>query len=637
MSPTDHVTSRLLRSRIGKVCVAVTGRSADELCERAAAVLRESSFLEFRLDYLSDPSSALPAFREFLQQNNAATVVATCRPRQYGGRFQGSPAQAVEVLVKAGENSFHLVDLDLSAAETLGPATVERLRATGAGIILSNHDFKHLGDLNAIYARMEPFAPDFAKIAGTANSLLDNLTMLRYLQETEDRAGSSLVGICMGEKGMLSRVLGLRAGAAFTFASATAGEETAPGQIAARALLETYRIDQLDKATKIFGVAGDPISSSLSPLMLNTAFRKETVNAVYVALATSDPKELLQLAREIPLGGMSITMPLKQSILPLLERSDPLATKIGAVNTVLRAQDGKFYGFNTDVAGIVSPLERRLPLRGAKVLVLGAGGAARAAVFGCRDKGAEVSILNRTPEAAKALAKAAGAVVIRREAVAQAAFDVVVNATPAGMRGVGAELLLQPDDLNAKIVFDLVYNPLETPLLKLAKQKGLTAISGLEMFISQGARQFEIWTGKPAPQEEMLRVVLHALRQNAALTTASPEAPKAEVPKHGEPKVPPASTPQADPARAKASGISTSSKMPAPVTAAAAPLRKPQGKPVAAAAEAKAAPATKPAPAKTVAKASAVKLASTKKVLDSKAVKRKPGTQAKAAPSKRRS
>ena len=211
-------------------------------------------------------------------------------------------------------------------------------------------------------------------------------------------------------------------------------------------------------------------------------------------------------------------MPLKESILPLLERSDPLSTKIGSVNTVLRAQDGKFYGFNTDVAGIVSPLERRLPLRGAKILVLGAGGAASAAVFGCRDKGAEVFLLNRTPATATALAKAAGAKVIQREAVAKAAFDVVINATPAGMNGVKAELLLQPDDLNARIVFDLVYNPLETPLLRLAKQKGLTAISGLEMFVSQGARQFEIWTGKPAPQEEMLRVVLHALRQNAAYT-----------------------------------------------------------------------------------------------------------------------
>ena len=418
------------------------------------------------------------------------------------------------------------MDVDLKAAEQLGAVVLKRLREAGAGIVLSDHDFTGMADPSATYARMEPFAPDFAKIVGTAQRLTDNLTMLRFLQGTEDRSASGLVGICMGEKGMLSRVLGLRAGAAFTFASAMAGEETAPGQIAARTLVETYRVNQLDKATRVFGVAGEPIGSSLSPLMLNTAFRRETINAVYVALATHEPKELLQLAREIPFGGLSITMPLKESILPLLERTDPLSAKIGAVNTVLRTQDGKLYGFNTDVAGIVGPLERRRSLSKAKVLVLGAGGAARAAVFGCRDKGADVFILNRTPAAASALAKAAGAKTIKREAVAKAAFDIVINATPAGMRGLETEPLLGPADLNAGIVFDLVYNPLDTPLLQLARQKGLTAISGVEMFVTQGARQFEIWTGKAAPFDDMLRVVLHALRQNQPPAAAGAALPQ---------------------------------------------------------------------------------------------------------------
>jgi 3-dehydroquinate dehydratase/shikimate dehydrogenase len=228
-------------------------------------------------------------------------------------------------------------------------------------------------------------------------------------------------------------------------------------------------------------------------------------------------------------------MPLKEDIIPLLERTDPLSAKIGAVNTVLRAQDGKFYGFNTDVAGIIGPLERRLSLKGAKVLVLGAGGAARAAVFGCRDKGAEVWILNRTPETAQKLARQAGAKTIKREAVAKTGFDVIINATPIGMAGQKGAALLGPEDLTARIVFDLVYNPIETPLLKMARQKGLTAISGVEMFVQQGARQFEIWTGKPAPEEEMLRVVLHSLKQSAEASgevsspTPLPAATKAET------------------------------------------------------------------------------------------------------------
>jgi len=262
---------------------------------------------------------------------------------------------------------------------------------------------------------------------------------------------------------------------------------------------------------------------------MNAAFRRETVNAVYLALQADKIGDLLTLVKEIPIQGISVTMPLKQEILAHLERTDPLSAKIGACNTVLRAQDGLLYGFNTDVAGIVAPLERRMSLRGAKVLVLGAGGAARAAVFGLRDKGAEVWILNRTPETAQKLAKQAGAKTIKKEAVAKTAFDVIVNATPIGMAGNKAPQILEAKDLNAKLVFDLVYNPIETPLIAAARAKGIAVVAGVEMFVQQGARQFEIWTGKPAPEEEMLRVVLHALKQKAEEPEAGAEKAKAKV------------------------------------------------------------------------------------------------------------
>jgi len=254
------------------------------------------------------------------------------------------------------------------------------------------------------------------------------------------------------------------------------------------------------------------------------------VNAVYLALQTDKLADLLTLVQEIPIQGFSVTMPLKQEILPHLERTDPLTAKIGACNTVLRAPDGKLYGFNTDVAGVIAPLEKRLSLRGAKVLVLGAGGAARAAVFGLKDKGAEVTIFNRTPETAQKLAKQAGAKVIKKEALAKSAFDVILNATPVGMAGAKAAPLLAENELNAKLVFDMVYNPIETPLIAMARKKGIPVIAGIEMFVQQGARQFEIWTGKPAPEEEMLRVVLHQLRQQADA------APVEEAPAKAKPK-----------------------------------------------------------------------------------------------------
>ncbi len=515
---------QLIRARIGKVCVAIIGTTVAEMIERASVAVKETNFLEFRLDYLEKPLLALPKLKQFLVDHTAVTAIATCRRAANGGKFDGAVSAEVEILAKAGAAGFHLIDLELESAEDLKKGELEKLRESGVALIVSYHDFKQTKDLDGTFARIEPFKPEFVKIVSTAKSLTDNVTLMRFLEKTNDH--SNMIGICMGDAGIISRVLGVRAGSAFTFAAATPGEETAPGQIAARTLVETYRIDQVDAATKVYGVAGSPIRSSLSPLMMNTAFRRETVNAVYLALQADKLSDLLTLVREIPIQGLSVTMPLKEEIMAHLERTDPLSAKIGACNTVLRAQDGKLYGFNTDVAGIVTPLEKRMSLRGAKVLVLGAGGAARAAVFGLRDRGAEVSILNRTPETAQKLAKQAGAKVIKKEAVAKAGFDAIVNATPVGMAGVKAAPILEAKDLNTKLVFDLVYNPMETPLIAAAREQGIAVIEGIEMFVQQGARQFEIWTGKPAPEEEMKRVVLHALRQRAEAAVVEAPAVK---------------------------------------------------------------------------------------------------------------
>ena len=522
-----NVAPQFLRSRIGKVCVAIIGTTAAEMLEKASVAVKETSFLEFRLDYLDKPLLALPKLKHFFADNTAATGIATCRREANGGKFSGTVAAEVEILSKAAVAGFHLIDLELESVEALKKGELQKLRDAGAALIISHHDFSATKDLDGIFERITPFQPDFIKIVPTAKTLTDNVTLIRFLERMTDN--SNIIGICMGDAGIISRVLGVRAGSAFTFAAATPGEETGPGQIAARTLIETYRIDQVDAATKVYGVAGNPIKSSLSPVMMNTAFRRETVNAVYLALQATKIADLLKLVHEIPIQGLSVTMPLKQEIMAHLEKTDPLSAKIGACNTVLRAQDGKLYGFNTDVAGIIGPLEKRMSLRGAKALVLGAGGAARAAVFGLRDKGAEVFILNRTPETATKLAKQAGAKSIKKEAVARTAFDVIINATPIGMAGQKGAQLLEAKDLNTKLVFDLVYNPVETPLLRAARQQSIPIITGVEMFVHQGARQFEIWTGKPAPEEEMLRVVIHALRQAAEAAAEAPApAPKSK-------------------------------------------------------------------------------------------------------------
>src|SRR5277367_6673762 len=510
-SPAASLSPNYLRSRIGKVCVAITGSSPSELLERAEGVYRETPFLEFRLDYLPKPLTALPKLKTFLTDHPEVTAIATCRREANGGKFSGTNTAQLEVLQKAATSGFHLVDVELQTAEEVKPQELDKLRARGAALILSYHDFMTTKNLDGVFERILPYEPEFVKIVSTARSLADNMTMVRFLERARDKA--NLIGICMGEQGVISRILGPRSGSVFTFASVTAGEETAVGQFSARTLLDVYRIDQLDLATKVYGVAGNPVAHSLSPAMLNAAFRRERVNSVYVPLQTSGIRDLLTLIREVPLGGLSVTMPFKQEILKHLQKTDPLSERIGACNTIIRSQDGKLYGFNTDVAAVVRPLEKRLALKGAKILVIGAGGAARAAVFGLQEKGAEIHILNRTLATAQKLAREAKAKSVKRDQMAKSSFDVIVNATPVGMRGAKAQTVLEANEINARLVFDLVYNPIDTPLIKAAREKGLPVITGVEMFVHQGARQFEIWTGKPAPEEEMLRVVVHELRQ----------------------------------------------------------------------------------------------------------------------------
>jgi 3-dehydroquinate dehydratase/shikimate dehydrogenase len=492
--------------------VAVIGSDPNEMTEKAELLARDNPFLEFRLDYLPKPGLALPRIKRFMESHPGTVVIATCRRVASGGKFRGSIASQLDILAKAAAAGCQLVDVELQTASKSKPDQLQKLR-TRAALILSFHDFRATKKLDETLEKMLAYPADFYKIVSTATTLADNVTMIKFLSREGDR--HSLVGMCMGEQGIISRVLGVRAGSVFTFASAVAGEETAPGQVTAQELRNVYRIDRVDVATRVYGVAGDPIAHSLSPAIMNAAFRRENVNAVYLALHAKTLKDLLTCVREIPIHGISVTMPYKESILPHLDNTDSHTTKIGACNTVVRAQDGKLYGFNTDASGIVRPLEKRLStLENARILVIGAGGAARAAVFGLKERGSEVYILNRTAGPAKKLAHQARARLVKRADLKKLAFDVIINATPVGM-GNTRDTPLQDKEINARYVFDMVYDPAETRFLKLAKERGAQIIPGIEMFAHQAARQFEIWTGKPAPWDEMLRVVLLELQERA--------------------------------------------------------------------------------------------------------------------------
>lgn len=509
MTPVESsIVSRSMPLRLPRICVAVVGSSGAELCDKAEAFVRDNPFIEFRLDYVKQPGMALAAVKKFLSYHPYVIAIATCRRANNGGKFKGSVAAQADMLAKAAASGCQLVDIELESATALKTTEFDKLRSK-AHLILSFHDFRATRKIDETFAKMKAFPADYYKLVTTATSLHDNVLMMKFLERASH--DHSIVGLCMGEQGIISRVLGLRAGSAFTFAAATVGEETGPGQITAKTLRDVYRIEQVDAATRVYGVAGDPVAHSLSPAMMNTAFRRENVNGVYLALHAKTMDDLLACVRDMPLQGMSVTMPYKEPIVEHLDNSDPWTQKTGACNTVVRGADGRLFGFNTDVAGVVRPLEQRITLQGAKILVLGAGGAARAAVFGLKQRGAEVYILNRTPAPAQKLARQAHAKCIKRTDLKKLKPDVIINATPVGMPDTKSSPLNE-SEIEAKYVLDMVYQG-ETRFMKIAKAKGIAVIPGYEMFVQQGARQFEIWTGKPAPEPDMQNEVLAGIER----------------------------------------------------------------------------------------------------------------------------
>ncbi len=267
----------------------------------------------------------------------------------------------------------------------------------------------------------------------------------------------------------------------------------------------------IDTGTRLYGVFGNPVSHSLSPVMHNAAFAHAGYNAVYLAFKIEDIAAAVSAVRAFDVQGVSVTIPHKVAIMPHLDETDPLAKQIGAVNTVIN-RDGILSGYNSDCLGAVRALREKTEIGGRKTAVIGAGGAARAIGFGIKAEKGRVCIVNRSAEKGEKLAKEMNADFLPL-AQMNADFDIVINTTPLGMTPDTERMPLSPDLLREEMtVMDIVYNPLQTRLLKEAEKRGCVTVDGLSMFVYQGAFQFELWTGKSAPLDLMRKTVLQALR-----------------------------------------------------------------------------------------------------------------------------
>jgi len=353
---------------------------------------------------------------------------------------------------------------------------------------------------------LEKYTRDAIKVATQCNSIADSLRVLALA-----KGKKNVIAVPMGEIGLPARVLALREGSALAYA--TVGEKTAPGQLTLDEMKNLYRADKLNRKTRVYGVIGDPVSHSLSPLMHNLAFQQKKINAVYLPFLVHDLKDFLRANKPLGIAGFSVTLPHKEKILRYLDDCDPLAAVIGAVNTVVVRSNGKLYGCNTDYVGVLRALERRVRLQGSRALIFGAGGAARAVAFALAQAGSIVCISARRMKEAEKLARAVGGEAVSRARIRKEFFDAIVSATPVGMHPKSNQSPLTANELNCRLVFDTVYRPMKTRLLQLAEKRGIETVSGIEMFIAQGTAQWEIWTEQRAPAALMRKAVLTALNK----------------------------------------------------------------------------------------------------------------------------
>lgn len=475
--------------------VTVTATTTAELRRRRDSVT-DADLLELRLDTVADPDVAGAL------AGRQRPVIVTCRPQWEGGHFGGSEEERKRLLAAALSLGAEYVDVEWRAGFTSLIA-----QTGGRRIVLSFHDYFSVpADLVPIVMAMRASGAEVIKLAAQANRLCDCLPLLE-LGASSGRLGPSVL-LLMGDAGLTTRVLATRFGSIWTYA----GQLSEVGQVGPGELVGQYRFRSLGECTEVYGLVGSPITHSVSPAMHNAAFGAARRDAVYLPLPAADVEDFMTFGRAIGLKGASVTIPFKVALCERMEDRDPAVERIGAINTV-RVVDDRWLGRNTDVGGFLQPLlQQGVPLRGVRVSILGAGGAARAVAVALSTAGAALTVHARDGERARRLAELVSA---RAGGwpPPPGSWDVLVNCTPVGMYPHVAESPLPAASLTGQLVYDLVYNPVETRLLRDAAARGCRTIGGLDMLVAQACEQFAWWTNTDPPVEVMRAAAMKRLSE----------------------------------------------------------------------------------------------------------------------------
>jgi 3-dehydroquinate dehydratase/shikimate dehydrogenase len=491
------------------VCVVI-GRTRHKMVqiEIQEAAKQGARLIEVRLDFLAKA----PDFKRLLDKKPCPLVATVRRPAD-GGRWSGTEEARRMLLRQAIVDGFDWVDLETDLAEAIP-------RYKNVKRIVSYHNMRETpADLEKIHETMCQQDADVVKLAVRALQPADNLRVLALLK----KPAKPTVALCMGDLGMPSRVLGARYGAPFTYAAFNKERGIAPGLLSFEEIKHVYHYEQINAETQVFGVIGDPVAHSLSPLLQNAAMRGLGFNGVYVPFRVPRGADLGAFVKAfdvLPVQGYSVTIPHKEAAAALAARKDQAVVLTQAANTLVRRDDG-LSAFNTDYEGVLDALRASLPptpdgqpyvLHSKAVLVLGAGGVARAVAYALHREGALITISNRTPERAHKLAAEVGSRTIDWAGRHSILAEVVINCTSVGMHPNVDESPLHPSYLKpGLVVFDTVYVPETTLLVKEARSRGCHVITGVELFVRQAALQFRLFTGLEPPLDQMRKVVKRAL------------------------------------------------------------------------------------------------------------------------------
>lgn len=488
------------------ICVSIgRGRHRQVIAEHRHLVEQGAKLVELRLDYIDNTVGV-----QRLVKDRPGPVIISCRRVRDGGKFDGEEEQRLTLLRSAIAEGVEYVDLEEDIA-----GSIPRFGDTKR--IVSLHDFhKTPDDLQEIHQRLARLDPDVIKICTTANHPHDNVRMMRLVKSSK----VPTVGLCMGDIGVPTRILAGKFGAPFSFATFHHERALAPGQLSYQQMTEVYHYDQINAQTEVYGVIADPVGHSLSPLIHNTAFHELKLNKVYIPLRIP-PEDLAQFLEEAPemgIRGLSVTIPHKEATIKSLHKVDQAVKGIGATNTVIFDGDQRS-GYNTDYRAAMESLERAIredndqdnPLKGRKVLILGAGGVGKAIAYGVIQRGADVVLTDGRVEVAKELAqrlKCSSTEWARRHSISA---DVVVNCTPVGMHPNVDDTPFDSRHLrDGMVVFDAVYNPENTLLIKEARARGCKVVTGVDMFVLQARLQFKLFTGQAGPANLMRDVIKRA-------------------------------------------------------------------------------------------------------------------------------